>query len=437
MNGNGNRQVEHLLVSLSDIHIGELEFREDGTRNLVTDFTSDQELINLLSKLRIRGRTAKKKFLVLNGDIFDSQTVAMLGGYEDPPIESVGVYKMRRIIRMHQEIFDCFKELIDDDWMIIYIIGNHDVFTSWPKVQREIRRRIARRRGERLIFADQFEVAGFHFRHGYEIEMHTAVPSPEERFTDGYQIKGTRVWLPETIFGKMRKKRKYRDSAFLPRRILNAPLGNALTVIWVVPLKRAGKPTDLEGPHRWIGRMYTSGPIWRYAILRPIYWGFALRFALLWLRGLIYILLGEAAFNIRRKSSIRQFLNAPLKVTLRQLLRITFVWTRQDTGADQVTFGYEILKKRQEETDKPPLRAVVMGHTHKAGRWTNQNGTIFNTGTWVDMFKVPDRAKGWGRVKPEPDRRLTFFMAEQYTDGETSANIFEYEVKNFDYKEVI
>ncbi len=437
MNCTNDRAVEYLLVSLSDIHIGELEFREDGIRNLVTDFTSDEALINLLSKLRVRGRKAKKKFLVLNGDIFDSQTVAMLGGYEDPPIESVGVYKMRQIMRMHPEIFDCLKELIDDDWMIIYVIGNHDAFTSWPKVQREIRRRIARRRGERLVFADQFEVAGFHFRHGYEVEPHTIVPPPENRFTDGYQIKGQRVWLPESLFGKMRGQRKHKDSIFLPRRIMNVPVGNALTVIWVVPLKRAGKPDDLEGPHRWIGRMYTAGPIWRYAILRPVYWGFAFKFMLRWLRGLIYVLFGEAVLSIQKKSSIRQLLYAPVNVTLRQLLRITFIWTRSDTSLDQIAFGHEILKKRREETNKSPLRAVVMGHTHKAGRWTNGEGTVFNTGTWINMYAVPETGYGFGRVKPKLNRKLTFFMCEVYEDDEASAHIFEYEPDNFDYKEVI
>ena len=202
------KRLECIIASLSDSHIAEREFREDGTLNPITDFFAGSHLVAWLNKLRGRGLGAREKYLVLNGDIFDSQLVALLGEYEDPPLLSFAVYKIRRIINMQTEIFDALKSLVDNGWTIVYTIGNHDAFIAWPRVQRELGMRIARNSPERLIFCDEMEIRGILFRHLYEVEPFNTLPPPEDKFSRGYTVKfgKTKFWISEALLPLVQKK---------------------------------------------------------------------------------------------------------------------------------------------------------------------------------------------------------------------------------------
>jgi UDP-2,3-diacylglucosamine pyrophosphatase LpxH len=442
MNGD-ERKVVSVGVSFSDLHIAESSFNENGTHNLITDFHSDRELVNLLRELDFKHQDVPSKKIIWNGDIFDSQNVSLLGSYEDPPIKSVGVYKMRKIIRAYPEIFDCLRALTENGWKMIFVIGNHDVFVSWREVQATIRRRLAGRlprdlQFERVVFDDEFEADGYLFRHYYEVEPYNAVAPPEKRFIKGYRVKigrPTSLWFSEEFLGEFKKKKKGEEKLFVPCTILNAPFGNYLTVKWTIPLKQVGDP-EKDGPHAWVGRMYTFGPIWRYAIVNPRYWGFAFWAFARWFRGLLGVLFGEALLDVRRKVSKN------LPSLLWQLLLLTFVYTRRDTSEMQVALCRERL--RQNKAEGKTLRGIVAGHTHKFGVWINDDGSVFNTGTWINMYKLPPKPKGfWNNIKwlfgttpPLPHIDRTFFIHEEYEDGEFVRGIYKYDPQTRSYEKI-
>lgn len=320
--------------------------------NPLEDFVYDDVFAAFLAKVTATYGDAGLLRLKLMGDVFDPLAVTWGGRLADPPFETVGVFKMHRIIRGHAAFFDAIVEFLKaPNARLDVFVGNHDQFLSWPRVQREILKRVAGKDGTlaaKVRFVDQstdFQEVhrGVLYDHGMNSEAHNTIDP--------------RTTILHDRFGQP-----------LKRPVLNKPLGSHMTVTLASRLK-------LKNP--LIGRMPTEWDIWLHAAKHQWSWGVFAGFSLLWM--LIYNQF-FAFWDIRRKTG---FLT---------VLRVVLATTKHNPVD---AYAAKMFRKRE------GLRVVVLGHSHIPRRVTGPDGTYINTGTWAMKlrFVFPSFQYRWKRFR--------------------------------------
>lgn len=320
--------------------------------NPLEDFVYDDVFAAFVAKVTAQYGSADVVRIRLMGDVFDPLAVTWGGRLADPPFEAVSAFKMRRIIRGHPAFFDALAAFLrNPNARLDVFVGNHDQFLCWPKVQKEIVKRLARGDADvaaRIRFVDQsmdFEDVsrGVLYYHGMNSEAHNSIDPRTTILTDH--------------FGQP-----------LKRPILNKPLGSHMTTTLASRLK-------LKNP--LIGRMPTEWDIWLHAVKHQWAWGAFAGFALVWM--LIYFQL-FAFWDIRRKTG---FLT---------VLRVVLATTKHNPVD---TFAEKLLRARE------GVRVVVLGHSHIARRETGPDGTYINTGSWAMKLRFvhPKFQYVWSRFR--------------------------------------
>lgn len=309
--------------------------------NPLEDFPFDVEFAAFLTRITEQFRDAGTLRLRLMGDVFDPLAVSMHGRFIDPPYETVGLYKMRKIMRGHEGFFDALAEFLrSPNARIDIFAGNHDLFLVWPKVQQEVVRRLVGddpALEERIRFIDhhrRFEDGdrGVLYYHGMNAEPHNTC-------------------LPEQVV------LTHRFGADLKRPVLNMPYGSYMTM---------GLVNRLKMRNRLVGRMREDRQIWTHAVRFRWGWGLYAGFVLLW--HFIYSQL-FAFWDIRRKSSFRTILATVLSTTTKNPVDI---------------YAARLLKERED------VRVVVMGHSHNWKRASSESGTYLNTGSWALTYRLEE-----------------------------------------------
>ena len=320
--------------------------------NPLEDFIYDDVFAAFVARFVAAYGSADILRLRLMGDVFDPLAVTWRGRLSDPPFEAIAAHKMRTIVRGHPVFFDAIAAFLKaPNARLDVFVGNHDQFLCWPKVQREIVKRLAH--GDPAIaakirFVDQsMDFTDLHrgvlYYHGMNAEAHNTIDA--------------RTTILNDHFGQP-----------LKRPVLNKPLGSHMTVSLAGPLK-LGNPL--------IGRMPKEWDIWLHAVKHEWGWGVFAGFALAWM--LIYNQL-FAFWDIRRKTG------------LLTVLRVVLATTRHnpvDTYAEKLFRG----------DDHP--RVVVLGHSHIPRRVTGPDGTYINTGTWAMKlrFVYPSFVFTWTKFR--------------------------------------
>ncbi|HTM68985.1 MAG TPA: hypothetical protein VL426_06850 [Candidatus Binatia bacterium] len=320
--------------------------------NPLEDFVYDDVFAAFMAKVSAQYGGAGVLRLKLMGDVFDPLAVTWGGKLVDPPFETVGVYKMRRIMRGHATFFDALAAFLKaPNARLDVFVGNHDQFLSWPRVQQEIVARVAggdESLAAKIRFVDQsmdFEELhrGVLYDHGMNSEAHNTIDP--------------RTTILHDRFGQP-----------LKRPVLNKPLGSHMTMMLASRLK-------LRNP--LIGRMPTEWDIWLHAAKHQWSWGVFAGFSLLWM--LIYNQF-FAFWDIRRKTG---FLT---------VLRVVLATTKHNPVDAYAT---KLFRKRE------GVRVVVLGHSHIAKRMTGPEGTYINTGSWAMKlrFVFPSFAYTWKKFR--------------------------------------
>lgn len=161
---------------VSDLHLCEEEpvnakyplWKKYKTRQFFFD-TDFKEFLSLIER-KAAGQTVE---LILNGDIFDFDSVAGLP--EDPPYkvswveqkrglhpaEEKSQFKIKKILRDHTVWVDALGEFIKRGHRAIFIIGNHDLELHFPRVQLAIRTalNLSEEEQERVRFNEWFYIS--------------------------------------------------------------------------------------------------------------------------------------------------------------------------------------------------------------------------------------------------------------------------------------
>jgi len=143
----------HTLI-LSDIHLTEIE-DVDPNRPLWMaykrrEFFVDDDVLNLIVYAEERADGPLE--LILNGDIFDFDSVRQLPTTPFAPIDWLAKarglgseawmseFKIATILKDHFPLFAALASFLDRGNRIIFIAGNHDLELLWPVVQKRIRK---------------------------------------------------------------------------------------------------------------------------------------------------------------------------------------------------------------------------------------------------------------------------------------------------------
>lgn len=196
--------MKRIKLVISDCHLGTGPILSDGGINPLEDFRKDTKFVEFLEHHTTGEFQGAQVELVINGDFFDMLQVRSHAESPYEILESVAVYKIRRILKGHPLVINALKKFIDQGHSIKYIWGNHDAGIWWPEVRKEIHEAISPKIDFML---EPYEFDGVRIEHGhqYEIIHHFDV-----------------------------------DNMFLERKgrvILNFPFGSFFVAGFLVPLK--------------------------------------------------------------------------------------------------------------------------------------------------------------------------------------------------------
>jgi UDP-2,3-diacylglucosamine pyrophosphatase LpxH len=160
---------KYIKIIVSDCHLGNGATLPDGGINPIEDFRKDDKFVEFLDHYSTGVHTDDNVELIINGDFFDmlqTRTTAKLMPYEI--IESIAVYKIRRILRGHPKVIKALKNFIERGKHVKMIWGNHDAGLWWPGVQAEIRKAISQKVEISLV---PYIFDGVRIEHGHQYEI--------------------------------------------------------------------------------------------------------------------------------------------------------------------------------------------------------------------------------------------------------------------------
>lgn len=168
--GSYRRGVEapRLKLVVSDFHLGEGPYREDGSVNVFEDFRQDGKFAQFLD-YHCQGEFAAGEVeLVANGDFFNHLTVEVDGRMHDRITERLAVGKTEAIVRGHPAVFDALARFASTPGRsVAFLMGNHDPGLLFAGVRDVVVRRV----GGIVRFPLQaYDFDGVHVEHGMQRE---------------------------------------------------------------------------------------------------------------------------------------------------------------------------------------------------------------------------------------------------------------------------
>ena len=136
--------MRRIKVVLSDLHMGTGRLAADGTINVIEDFRSDQQLLDLLEYYRTGEYVDAEVEVILNGDIFECLALVDPDDH-DPTLITLAksLAKIDRILEGHKEVFAALRTFAAGERrQVTFMVGNHDQELLWDEVQARLKERI-------------------------------------------------------------------------------------------------------------------------------------------------------------------------------------------------------------------------------------------------------------------------------------------------------
>ena len=160
---------KHLKIVISDCHLGTGATLSDGGINPIEDFRKDDKFVEFLEFYSSGEHKDDEVELVINGDFFDMLQARTTTATPYEIIESIAVYKIRRILRGHPKVVSALRDFCGKPHKRVKMIwGNHDAGLWWPKVRAELHRSIS---PLLEISLDPYEFDGVRIEHGHQYEI--------------------------------------------------------------------------------------------------------------------------------------------------------------------------------------------------------------------------------------------------------------------------
>lgn len=168
--------MKKIKLVLSDFHIAKGRILEDGSTNLLEDFTQDAEFIDFLGYYSTDDYRKTDVELIFNGDFLNTLQVDYREQYPTYITEEVALEKLGAIIAGHSLLFEALKEYVQTPNHSLTIIpGNHDPAFIWPAVRGAFSSYLE---AEVRYPMPVYNFDGFHIEHG---NQHSAVNAYEPK----------------------------------------------------------------------------------------------------------------------------------------------------------------------------------------------------------------------------------------------------------------
>lgn len=175
--------AETFKLVLSDFHVGAGARLADGTTNYLENFFYEREFVELIDHYCSGEWSNRSGELILNGDFFEHLEV--IPGEPDPDMltEKVCMWRQRKIIAGHPDMFGAFRRFnAIRGRRIIFNLGNHDAGLLWPGVTAILREAIG---GDVQVFLEPYEFDGVRVEHGHRYEADSAFNEQRYFLTKG------------------------------------------------------------------------------------------------------------------------------------------------------------------------------------------------------------------------------------------------------------
>jgi UDP-2,3-diacylglucosamine pyrophosphatase LpxH len=436
---------QHTLV-LSDIHLSDVELGQPGRslwkRYKRPKFFIDQSFRRMLQFIQSEIKDEKAE-LVLNGDIFDFDSVMRLPLHTRFhiswlerkrglfPEEEKSRFKMEVILNDHPIWVRALKEWVQNGNSLVFIIGNHDIELHWPMVQKELLKSLELTEEEEL----QVRVCEFFYvsnqdtviEHGNQYDDYCVVANPIHplvkkgkriqvripfgNITGRYMTNGMGLFNPHVESSFLMTLPEY-FKFFYKYAIRVQPLlpftwlWSATVSFWIavsdgfLPAMRdplyveqrvdeiAKKSNAKANTVRTLSALHVHP-----AIYNPI------KIAQeLWLdRFLLLVFIGFVSFEIYALINIMVSISWIWFLLFFLLLVPLLIYYASNIKS-------EVLKSLEEALRQAPLIAqitktkrVIFGHTHREMHTFVDQTEVLNTGTWSPAFKDPECRESYGK----------------------------------------
>ena len=186
----------HTFV-ISDLHLADAEPPHPHNplwkRFKRPRFFIDQTVASFLDHIRAQANGTGPVELVLNGDIFDFDSVMAMPKPPEPgfhlswlerrrglkPEEAKSRFKIRTILEAHAHWTQAVNNFLEDGHRMIFVIGNHDIELHWPGVQQDIIDRLGSR-PDQIRFVEWFYVSNRDtlIEHGNQYDAYSLCSNP-------------------------------------------------------------------------------------------------------------------------------------------------------------------------------------------------------------------------------------------------------------------
>jgi UDP-2,3-diacylglucosamine pyrophosphatase LpxH len=362
-------------IVISDCHLSAGRFFE-GSLNPHEDFFFDDEMCEFFRYFSTgeygSGPSGPVEVeLIINGDYLDFLNVPYRGEFEDAITEDIALFKVEAIIAGHLKVMAALREFAARPGKTItYVVGNHDPDLFFPKVRDRIVqewdpegfRNPDRKSGESTpkvrILVDQD-----HLSYPEGLEIH-----------HGNQFEAVHV---------LNFQKPVLESPDLDQPVLNLPWGSFYVLKIINRMKWERDYVDKVRPIRLFVILGLLFDTW-----------FTVRFGFL-----------TAYYFIKTRFLPSPKRRSRLKVTLE-----IFKQESQNVFPDLENYARGILDQ------KPQLKTVIFGHTHRPMNRVWPDGRQYiNTGTWTKMINMDWRGIG-------QQFRLTFAFV-RIQDGEVYGDL--------------
>ena len=338
--------MQRYKIVISDCHLSAGRFFE-GSLNPHEDFFFDDEMCEFFEhfstgKYGVSQDGPVELELVINGDFLDFLNVPYRGEFEDTITEEIALFKVESILAGHPKVMAGLRKFASQPGKsITYIVGNHDPDLFFPQVR------------ERLIreWSPDGSAVAKNIRILHE-QDHISYPEGLE-IHHGNQFEAVHV---------LNFEKPLLNSPDLEAPVLNLPWGSFYVLKIVNRMKWERDYVDKVRPIRlfmFLGILFDT-------------W-FTIRFGFL---TAYYFVKTRFVPSPRRRSR--------LKVTLE-----IFKQESQNVFPDLENYARRILDQ------KPQLKTVIFGHTHRPMNRVWPDGRQYiNTGTWTKMINMDWRGIG-------------------------------------------
>ncbi|MFH1808064.1 MAG: metallophosphoesterase [Pseudomonadota bacterium] len=434
--------------AISDIHLSDAQV-VDPARPLWKRFKGrdlfiDDSLARCLAHLRELAGAGEPIELVLNGDIFDFDSVMALPRSRAFPVnwlerlrgldaeQDKSVFKIQVILGDHPAFVTALREFLNDGHQVAFVIGNHDMELHWPEVQAEIRRALdlTTGAGERLRFCEWFTLSGGDtlLEHGNQYDSYCAATDPVHprirwrgiermrlpfgNLAGKLMLNGMGLFNPHVESSFIRSLPEY--AVFFWRYMLRIQPLLPWTWFWtalltlVITVREGLAPTvrdpfsldeQVEGialRARATPRLVRALPALR---VRPAYYNPLSIARELWLdRALLLALVLFGTFQLF--SILNVFVTMPIWwwLVFFVLLLPLFILYARGVHSDVDNYERGLRRLLPEVARLAGVTRLVMGHTHKEKHTEIEGVELLNSGTWSPAYHDVECTRPFGRT---------------------------------------